>query len=136
MPARIGAVTAGLVGLLALLVASVGIHGIVAHAVTARIREIGVQFALGAAPTGIIRLVLVWTMRGVAIGLLAGLAIVATAGMAFSEALRAALFGLDPLNPTAFSVAVGVLIGVTLLAAYLPARRALGIGPLAALRHE
>jgi predicted permease len=136
MPARIGAVTAGLIGLLALLVASVGIHGIVAHAVTARIREIGVRVALGAAPTGIIRLVLAWTMRGVAIGLLAGLAIIAIAVTAFSAELRATLFGLDPLDPAAFSVAVSVLVGVTLLAAYLPARRALGIGPLAALRHD
>lgn len=136
MPARIGALTAGLIGVLALLVSAVGIHGMVAHAVTARIRDIGVHIALGAPRAGVIRLVLGWTMRGVGIGLLAGLAVVAAAALAFPAGLRATLFGLNPLDPAAFSLAGGLLIGVTLVAAYVPARRALGIGPLAALRHD
>lgn len=136
MPARIGAVTAGLIGVLALLVSAVGIHGMVAHAVTARIRDIGVHLALGAPRAGVVRLVLGWTMRGVRIGLLAGLAVVAAAALAFPAGLHAALFGLNPFDPAALSVAGGLLIGVTLVAAYVPARRALGIGPLAALRHD
>ena len=136
MPARIGALIAGLIGVLALLVSAVGIHGMVAHAVTARIRDIGVHIALGAPRTGVMRLVLGWTMRGVGIGLLAGLAVVAAAALAFPAGLRATLFGLNPLDPAAFSLAGALLIGVTLVAAYVPARRALGIGPLAALRHD
>lgn len=136
MPARIGALVAGLIGVLALLVSAVGIHGIVAHAVTARIRDIGVHIALGAPRLGILRLVLGWTMRGVAIGLLAGVAVVTIAAVAFPAGLRAALFGLNPLDPTALSLAGVFLIGVTLVAALLPARRALGMAPLTALRHD
>jgi predicted permease len=136
MPARIGAVVAGLIGVLALLVSAVGIHGIVAHAVTARIRDIGVHVALGAPRLGILRLVLGWTMRGVAIGLVAGVALVTIGALAFPAGLRAALFGLNPLDPTALSLAGGFLIGVTLVAALLPARRALGMAPLTALRHD
>jgi ABC-type antimicrobial peptide transport system permease subunit len=64
------------------------------------------------------------------------LAVVAAAALAFPAGLRAALFGLNPLDPAAFSLAGALLIGVTLVAAYVPARRALGIGPLAALRHD
>jgi len=136
MPARIAAIVAGLIGVLALLVSAVGIHGIVAHAVTARMRDIGVHIALGAPRTGILRLVLGWTMRGVAIGLLAGGAVVTIAAMAFPAGLRAALFGLNPFDPMALSLAGAFLIGVTFVAALLPARRALGIAPLTALRHD
>jgi predicted permease len=136
MPARIGALVASLIGLLALLVATVGIHGIVAHAVTARIRDIGVHVALGASRLGIIRLVLGWTMRGVAIGLASGAAVVAAAALAFPVDLRAALFGPSPFDPAALLLAGGVLIGTTLLAACVPARRALGVDPLVALRHD
>ena len=75
-------------------------------------------------------------MRGVTIGLLAGAAVIAIAAVAFPAGIRAALFGLNPLDPTALSLAGGFLIGVTLVAALLPARRALGMAPLTALRHD
>jgi predicted permease len=136
IPTRIGAAISGLIGAMALLVAAVGIYGIVAHAVISRTRDIGVHLALGAPKVRILHLVLGWTMRGVAVGVVVGALLMTTTLLSFSKAFRTALFGLNPLDPMALVVAVGFLAAVTFAAAYLPARRALGIGPLVALRHE
>jgi predicted permease len=136
VPARVGAAVAGLVGVLSLLVAAVGIHGIVAHAVLCRTRDIGVHVALGAPRSRILRLVVGWAMSGVLVGAAVGTALVMTLTISFSKPFRAVLFGLDPLDPFALLTAAALLALVTSTAAYLPARRALRLGPSIALRHE
>jgi hypothetical protein len=73
---------------------------------------------------------------GVGIGLAIGSLLVTAAALSFPTPLRTALFGLDPLDPIALLIAGGFLASVTIVAAYLPTRRALGIGPLVALRHD
>jgi predicted permease len=136
VPARAGAAIAATVGVLALLVAAVGIHGIVAHAVTARTRDIGVHLALGATRSRVLRFVLAWAFSGVAFGSAAGLAVIGVIGLALAGPMRRIMLGIHPLDPVALLIAVGFLGLAILVAAYVPARRALRIEPLAALRHE
>lgn len=133
-PARAGRAIAGLIGTLALLVAAVGIHGIIAHAVIRRTRDIGVYLALGASRMGVLRAVFGRTLRAVAVGAGAGLGLVTLLGIAFWRGISAALFGLAPLDPWALLTATAFLSAVALAAVYLPARRALRIDPAAALR--
>jgi putative ABC transport system permease protein len=136
MPSRLGAAIAGLIGILALLVASVGIHGIVAHAVVARTREIGIRLALGAPRASVLRVVVRSSMVSVLTGVLAGGTLITVIGWSLSAKVRTLLFGLNPMDPTACAAATACLAGIVCAAAYLPARRALGLAPLDALRHE
>jgi predicted permease len=135
-PARVGAMLVGLVGLLALLVAAVGIHGIVAHAVISRTRDIGVYLALGAPRPRVLRLVLGQTMRAVAVGGVVGGVLAGGLAVLFSDQIKTILFGVAPLDPVALLAATGIFLCVTFLAAYVPARRALAIHPSEALRRE
>jgi predicted lysophospholipase L1 biosynthesis ABC-type transport system permease subunit len=135
-PARLGAWLGGVIGLLALMIAAVGIHGIVSHGITCRTREIGVRMALGAERADVLRLLVTSSLRGVLIGALAGVSIIVVTVVAASQPLRAALFGLTPLDPPALFSAAAVLLAITFAAAYVPARRALTIRPLDALRHD
>ena len=131
-PVRIGAIGAGLVGVLALIIAAVGIHGVVAYAVARRTREIGVHLALGADASQIIRLMMATTLRPVVLGAIAG-TIIAAIG---ARLLTKLLFGVSSLDPIAFLASLGVLAVAAGVAGYLPARRVLGVGPMAALRRE
>jgi ABC-type antimicrobial peptide transport system permease subunit len=135
-PARIGVGVAGLIGLLALAVAAVGIHGVIAYTVACRTREIGIHQALGARRAQVLRLVLGWTLRGVAIGAIAALLLMVAGAAAFGAQLRALLNGLNPFDPVSFLFGAVVLVSVIGVAAYWPARRALGMAPLAALRRD
>jgi predicted permease len=134
-PARIAAVIAGLVGMLALLMAGVGVYGIVAHSVIARTHEIGVHIALGAPHPRVMRLVLGSSLRAVAAGATLGALVVTGVAALASRTLEPILFGVRPLDPLALGAAIAVLAILTVPAAYIPARRALGTGPLEALRH-
>jgi putative ABC transport system permease protein len=116
----------------ATLIATGGIYGLMAYAVTQRRREIGVRMALGAARRDVVRLVLTRALRVVVAGLLVGLA--GAAGVA--RVLQTFLFGVTPTDPVAFTVVTVVLLAVGLMAAWLPARRAARIDPWAALRAE
>jgi putative ABC transport system permease protein len=136
VPAEAGAATAATVGVLALLVAAIGIHGIVAQAVVSRTRDIGVHLALGATRGIVLRFVLGWALSGVAIGSAAGFAVVGSVGLAVAGPVRRVLLGIHPLDPVALLIAAGFLGIVIFIAAYVPARRALRIEPLIALRHE
>ncbi|HKK27897.1 MAG TPA: ABC transporter permease [Gemmatimonadota bacterium] len=117
---------------LALLLAAVGIYGVVAYTVSRRVREIGIRMALGAGPSAVVRLV-VWRSLGlVALGAAAGLAAAALAG----GVLGPLLYGVGRLDPWAFGGAAAVLLVVAAAGGALPARRASRVDPLVAIRTE
>lgn len=120
----------GTVSLLALLLAALGIYAVVAFNVARRSSELGIRVALGARPGRVVRMVIRDTVGAVAVGVGVGLAV----GIAGARQLRSLLFEIGPLDPIAFTGAVGFLMGVATLAAYLPARRAARIDPVKALR--
>jgi putative ABC transport system permease protein len=130
--ARIGALAAGSLGILALGLACIGMFGVFAWWVRQRTHEIGIRMALGAQSSDVIRLVLGTTARALAIGLTAGL----VASAAGAKLLTAYLFGSSGIDPVTYAVVTLILIAASLLAAFLPARRATRIDPLAALRYE
>jgi len=114
----------------ALLLAAVGIYGVMAHRVGERTREIGVYIALGAQRSDVLRLVLGDGARlavaGIGLGLLGALAL--------TRVLRSLLFEVAPTDPGTFASVVGLLVGVAAIACYLPARRAVKVDPVTALR--
>ena len=116
----------------ATLIATCGIYGLMAYAVTQRRREIGVRMALGADRRDVLRLVLTRALRIVVAGLIVGLA--GAAGV--TRVLQSFLFGVTPTDPIAFTTVTLLLMAVGLMAAWLPARRATRIDPWAALRAE
>jgi len=116
----------------ATLIATCGIYGLMAYAVTQRRREIGVRMALGADRRDVLRLVLTRALRIVVAGLIVGLA--GAAGV--TRVLQTFLFGVTPTDPIAFTAVTLLLMAVGLMAAWLPARRATRIDPCAALRAE
>ena len=121
-----------LFALTATLIATCGLYGLMAYAVTQRRREIGVRMALGADRRDVLRLVLMRALRIVAAGLIVGLA--GAAGV--TRVLQRFLFGVTPTDPIAFTIVTLLLMAVGLMAAWLPARRATRIDPCAALRAE
>jgi predicted permease len=129
-PARMGAVLLLILGLLALLLAAVGLYGVMAYTVAQRTREIGVRMALGAQTRDVLRLVLKEAMTLVALGLALGW----LAGAALARLLSNFLFGISTLDAVTFVTIPVVLTVVALLASYLPARRAARVDPLLALR--
>jgi putative ABC transport system permease protein len=119
-------------GILAILLAAIGLYGVVAYAVSQRTREIGVRMALGAAPGDVQWMVLAHGLRITAIGVAVGLALcVATVRL-----LRGYLYGLSPFDPVAFGGACLAWIAIAMLASWLPARRATRVDPLVALKWE
>ena len=122
----------GAFGLLALLLAAVGLSGVVAYYVGLRTREIGVHLALGAERRDVLKLVVKQGMRLSLAGVLIGLA----AALGVSRVLSGLLFGIHPTDPFTYLAVACVLTGTTLLACYLPARRAAKVDPMVALRHE
>jgi predicted permease len=119
-------------GLLATLLAAVGLYGVVAFSVTRRTREIGVRIALGATPGNVLWLFLKQMAVLVGAGVIFG-----TAGaLAATRLLSKMLYGVKPADPLAFIVAGALLIATATLAAYLPARRATRVDPMTALRYE
>jgi predicted permease len=131
-PYRLAATTFTAFGVLALLLAAVGLYGVVAYAVTQRTNEFGIRMALGARAVDVRRLVL---RQGVRTALVGG-AVGAGAAVAIGRALRSRLYGVDPLDPVSLLVVGALLATVTLVAAWLPARRASRVDPVVALRAE
>jgi predicted permease len=129
---RLFAALATVLGALALLLACVGIYGLMAYAVVRRTPEIGIRMALGAERGAVLRMVVGDAARLTLAGLLIGLA----AAFASSRYLSSLLFGLTPTDPVTQAAAAGLLLAVALLAAYVPARRAARVDPLIALKTE
>ena len=119
-------------GVLALTLAVVGLYGVVSYMMNQRANEIGIRMALGAQPGGVVRLMVRRGMTPVAIGL--GVGIIAAA--LFSRLLSTLLFETSSTDPATFAVVAVVLAGASLLASYLPARRAARIDPTTTLRGE
>jgi predicted permease len=117
---------------LALLLACLGLFGVLSYAVTQRTREIGVRLALGATAGGIARLVVGHGLALTAVGLAAGLAL----SWAFTRSMRSLLYGIGAADPAAFGAAVGLLGVVALLACGLPAFRAARVDPIQVLRQD
>lgn len=118
--------------LLALVLAGVGIYGVLAYAVSAQVREIGVRMALGARPGDVTALVV---REGLRLAL-AGLALGALAALGLGRWMRSLLYEVKPADPATFAAVGVVLLAVSLAACYLPARRAARVDPLEALRAE
>ena len=131
-PQRVALYVAGSLGVVALLLAVLGIYGVTAYAVTRRTRELGIRVALGSTRGGVLRLVLREGAVLAGVGAVIGLA----AAAALTRLLSALLYGVPPLDPVAFGGAAALLVGAALVAAYLPARRAAAVDPTIALRSE
>jgi macrolide transport system ATP-binding/permease protein len=129
---RVIAGVSGSLGLLALVLASVGVYGVVSYVVTRRRREVGIRMTLGATAGDVRWLILRQTLRPVA----AGLALGAAGAAASSQLLKTLLFGISPFDPVAFIAAALFLLGVATMAGVLPMRRALKVDPMVALRYE
>ena|ERR1043165_217948 len=129
---RLMATLSGAFAGLAALLATLGLYSVIAYMVVRRRSEIGVRIALGAARPQVIGLVLREALALLAAGLLAGVGLSILAG----RAATALLFGLEPHDPLSIAGAVLLLSAITLLAAYVPARRAAGLEPMTALRDE
>jgi predicted permease len=130
--AEYSALAVSLLGAVALLLAGAGIVGLVAYGVTQRTKEIGIRMALGARPAHVLAVVLRQFAIPVAAGLLAGVG----GAAALSQILRQLLYGVSNLDPMAYVGAVGVFAVAVVVAALLPARRALRVDPIRALRYE
>ncbi len=131
-PSRIVAALSGVLGGLALLLASIGVYGVVSYGVSQRIREIGIRMTLGADGREVMSLLLRQAMQPVLIGAAVGVAGCA----AVSQILSKVLYGIGSHDPIAFIGVPVFLLGIALLASYIPARRATRVDPVVALRYE
>ena len=132
LPQRLAAWIAGSVGTIGLLLAALGIYGLTSFSVAQRTRELAVRMALGASRRGVLSLVLRQASRLALIGTVVGFALAIGA----SQLLNSLLIGLGPIDPLAFGVATLLLIGVLLVASWVPANRAAHLDPMRALRAE
>lgn len=132
LPHRLGAWVISAFGTIALLLASIGLFGVVSYAVSTRSREVGIRMAMGADVRQVVRLMMGGGMRLVAIGAVVGLALSAAA----AKVLSGVLYGVNASDPMPFLVAPLVLLAVAVVAAWIPARRVTRINPVLAIRGD
>jgi ABC-type antimicrobial peptide transport system permease subunit len=120
----------GLFSLLALLLAAIGLYGVMSYNVVRRTNEIGIRFALGAQATTVLWMVLGESLLLLVVGLALGLPLT----IVLTRIIKGQLFGLGPADPVTFAVAITLVSAMTLLAAWLPARRATKVDPMVSLR--
>ena len=131
-PFRLGAILSALFGGLALVVAAIGLYGVMAFTVAQQTRDIGLRIALGAGRSDVLRLVVVRAM----LVTLAGVAVGVVAAVAATHFMQGLLFGVSALDRTTFLAVPVLLLAVALLASYVPARRATSVDPMVALRAD
>jgi ABC-type antimicrobial peptide transport system permease subunit len=131
-PARMAAIALGSFGVLALILAAVGIYGVMSHVVAGRTREIGLRMALGAQLSDVERLILKQGMFLAGMGSVCGL-IIALGG---ARMMKSLLYGVSTSDPITFSCVALLLLSIALLACWVPARRASRVEPMVALRAE
>lgn len=122
----------GVLGLVGVFLASIGLYGVVSFVVGRRTREIGIRVALGARLQQVRRLILLQGLRIVLAGVLGG----ALAGLAACRLMASLLYGVKPYDPVSFAAGTAIVLCIALLACYLPARRATRVDPMVALRYE
>jgi putative ABC transport system permease protein len=131
-PRRLNLVLLGGFALLALTLAAVGIYGVIANMVTQRTGEIGLRMALGAQPRDVLMLVVGHGLRLTLIGAAIGMAV----SFALTRLMTSLLFDVSATDPLTFGGVAGLLAAASLLACYLPARRAMKVDPMVALKYE
>jgi predicted permease len=129
---RIGGIFVGCFGLLALLLAAIGIYGVIAYTTRQRTQEIGIRMALGAQQKEIFDLILGQGLRLTAVGLALGLGV----SLLLTRFLRSLLFGVTTTDPLTFAIVLALLTAAALIACYMPARRAMMLDPIESLRHQ
>jgi putative ABC transport system permease protein len=116
----------------ALFLAAVGLYGVVSYTVSQRTQEIGLRMAIGAAPGQVMRMVVGGGMKLALLGVAIGIA----AALGLANLVASMLFGITPFDPASYALTAGVLLVVAALACYLPARRAMRVDPIIAMRHQ
>ena len=129
---RMGAELLGTFGLLALVLAAIGTYGVMSYSVNQRTREIGIRMALGAQPGNVLRLVLMNGLAMVVAGVVVGLGL----SVLLAKSMNTLLYGIGMFDAPSFLITAALLIVVALAACYLPARRAMRVDPIVALRYE
>ena len=129
---RFNVILLGFFGITALLLATAGVFGVMAYSVSRRTPEIGVRIALGAGPGDVLGMILGQGLRTIFIGVAMGI----VGALALTRAIGSLLFGVTATDPLTFGAVALLLVGAALLACYLPARRAMRVDPMVALRYE
>jgi predicted permease len=129
---RFNVILIGFFGIVALLLATAGVFGVMAYSVSRRTREIGVRVALGAGSSDVLRMILSQGSQITFIGIAIGIA----GSLALTRTVESLLFGVTPTDPLTFAGVTLLLVGIALLACYIPARRATRVDPMIALRYE
>jgi ABC-type antimicrobial peptide transport system permease subunit len=129
---KLMATLAGFFGVLAAILATIGLYGVISYSVARRTHEIGIRMALGADARRVSRMIVGEAARLLGMGLAAGVVLALIGG----RAAAAMLYGLAPHDPVTFGVAVLLMAGIAFFASYLPARRAARVHPMSALRED
>jgi putative ABC transport system permease protein len=129
---RLTTMLSGIMAGIALLLACAGVYGVVAYSVSQRISEIGIRLALGAQPPGILEMILRQNMAPVVSGVLVGFLL----SLVLAPLISSLLFGVRPTDPATITLGSASVLGIGVLACYLPARRAMRVDPMVVLRSE